>query len=129
MYDPAELFLKGEVRADWRARWILIYFPPTLAPHVSAGIDILCSRPNELADATIEEIRVTLNHMDSQFAELSKAEIFRVIDDGGRDQERQDKRKAAHERWEKRTGAAEGISPDLTYDDEEPPKSGKCIVQ
>jgi hypothetical protein len=100
-----------------------------LAPHVSAGIDILSSHPEQLADATIEEIRVTLNHMDSQFAELSKVEFFRVIDDGSRDQERQDQRKASYERWEKRTGAAEGISPDLIYDDEEPKKSGKCIVQ
>lgn len=100
-----------------------------MAPHVSTGIDILSSHPKQLADATIEEIRVTLNQMDSQFAELSKVEIFRVIDDGSRDQERQDKRKATHERWEKRTGAAEGISPDLIYDDEEPKKSSKCIAQ
>jgi hypothetical protein len=100
-----------------------------LAPHVSTGIDILSNRPKQLADATIEEIRVTLNHMDSQFAEMSKVEIFRVIDDGSRDQERQDKRRASLERWHKRTGAAAGISPDLIYDDEEPKESGKCVAQ
>ena len=62
---------KGELRADWRALWIVIYFPPTFSPPALAGIDILSSQ-DEVGGETLEEVRLALAKLDRGDEDLGK---------------------------------------------------------
>jgi hypothetical protein len=121
------LLLRGEIRADWRSRWVAIVFPLSSDPF--DGVDILCNRQKEISDETVKEILGVLESKVGQLLGPKQMVLLKVPDDGARNAEI---RKADEKRlreWEKRTGEKEGISEDLVYDDVEEKERSKCGVQ
>lgn len=102
----------------------MLYFPPTSS--TPAGVDILSNSERELSEATLTDIRTALARSGEELKNLA-AEITKVAMDGDRKEERVEKERIKREKWEKRSGPQEGISPDLYYDDEEETKGHpKC---
>ncbi|KAE9369698.1 hypothetical protein N431DRAFT_560464 [Stipitochalara longipes BDJ] len=117
----------GEVRADWRSRWMAVAFSPS--SDTSDGVDILCSRQKRVSNETINDILGILAPKSDEFPETKEVVLLTVPDDGARNAEI---RKAEQERldaWEKRTGKDEGISEDLVYDDVEEEEASRCGIQ
>lgn len=112
---------QGEIRAEYRSQWILIYFPAvTTSPPTPAGVDILSSSNEALCRQTMEEISAALGRLDDVRA-LGRWSIYTVSRDRGRDKEMEERKHAQYKEWQNRTG------PDLTYKDS---KGGsKCLVQ
>lgn len=118
--------LKGEVRADWRSSWIAVRLSPTLTSS-AGGIDILLSRNKRPSEEELEDIRSAIASNEPELA------ILPVLNGGERDGEVREENERRHREWEKRTGTDAGISPDLTYEDEEEgrkdKKISKCEIQ
>ncbi|KAH7360440.1 hypothetical protein BKA65DRAFT_493134 [Rhexocercosporidium sp. MPI-PUGE-AT-0058] len=119
----------GEIRPDWRSRWMVVFFQSTSVTDNSTGIDVLCDRKKELDQETVYDIGIALESMEGLPEESRKVETFRVTHDSGRDEERKRREKAEYKNWEKRTGPDVGISPDLVYNDEEQKGGSNCTVQ
>jgi hypothetical protein len=109
------LLISGEIRADWRADWMIIVFP--LKSDAFDGADILCSRQKGISGETMKEILGILKSNGNQFPELKETVLLTVADDGARDAEMKKAEEQRHREWEKRTGKDAGISEDLVYDD------------
>jgi hypothetical protein len=73
----------------------------------------------------MEQIRIALE----RYGELGEVKFQRVPKDKDREREMELKRAARYAAWERRTGPEAGISPDLTYDDEDPKDDCKCTLQ
>ena len=120
---------EGEVRGDSRPVWMVVYFPRASRRRAPAQIDVLCIRHDEdedgISEETIEQIRIALE----QYRELGEVKLERVPKDGDREREMELKRAARRAAWERRTGLEAGISPDLTYDDDDPKGGWNCTIQ
>jgi hypothetical protein len=121
------LLILGEIRADWRSRWMIVVFP--LKSDTFDGVDILCNRQKGISNETMTEILSILKSKGDQFPESKEMVLLAVPDDGARNAEMKKAEEQRHREWEKRTGKNEGISEDLVYDDLEENKASRCGVQ
>ena len=46
------LLFGGEIRVDWRSRWVAVLFPPN--SDAFDGVDILCNRQKEISEETVK---------------------------------------------------------------------------
>lgn len=133
------LVMIGELRADTRPQWFLFYFPAIGVPmsDPSSGLDIVLTKPGPISRETVDAIQRGIEKIWWEVDEFGTINFLPVLDDGARNQERKQKDDAAWKKWldstgpqyEKPTGASVGRSPNLRYDDEEPEKGGKCLLQ
>jgi hypothetical protein len=121
------LLFQGEIRADWRSRWVAVVF--SLNSNPFDGVDILCNRQKEISDETVKEILGVFESKGRKFLEPKQMAILRVPDDGARNAEMKMADEQRRRQWEKRSGEKEGISEDLIYDDVEDKEGSKCGVQ
>jgi hypothetical protein len=121
------LLILGEIRADWRSRWMIVGFP--LKSDTFDGVDILCSRQKGVNDDTMTEILSIRKSKDDQFPESNEMVLLAVPDDGARNAEMKKAKEQRHREWEKRTGKNEGISEDLVYDHVEENEASRCGFQ
>jgi hypothetical protein len=125
------LLISGEIRADWRSRWMIIVFP--LKSDSFDGVDILCSRQTRISDETLKDILGVLKSKGNQSPESKEMVLLKVPDDGARDAGMKKAEEQRYREWEKRTGKDAGISEDLVYDDveekEEEKEASRCGVQ
>lgn len=121
------LLLRGEIRADWRTRWVAVVFPLNSDPF--EGVDILCNRQKEISDDTVKEILGVLESKGGQFLGPKQTVLLKVPDDGARNAEMKKADEQRRREWEKRTGEKEGISEDLVYDDVEEKEGSRCGIQ
>ena len=121
------LLFRGEIRADWRSRWVAVLFP--LNSDAFDGVDILCNRQKEISDETVKEILGVLESKSGQFFGPKQTVLLKVTDDGARNAEIRKANEKRQREWEKRTGEQEGISEDLVYDDVEEEERSRCGVQ
>jgi hypothetical protein len=121
------LLFRGEIRADWRSRWVAIVFPLSSDPF--DGVDVLCNRQKEISDETVKEILGVLESKGGQFLGPKQMVLLKVPDDGARNAEIRKADEKRRREWETRTGEKEGISEDLVYDDVEEKDRSKCGVQ
>ena len=120
-------FILGEIRADWRSRWMAVVFP--VNSDTFDGVDILCSRQKRISDETMKKILGTLESKGDQFPESKEMVLLAVPDDGARNAEMDKAEEQRRRAWEKRTGENEGISEDLVYDDVEEKEGSRCGIQ
>lgn len=121
--------IQGEIRADWRARWVALAF--SSESNTIDGVDILCNHHTDISKDTRMEILnfFKLKSVNAQFPGLNDMVLLAVQSDGARNE---DMKRAAEQRqreWEKRSGKEAGISEDLVYDDVEEDEAPKCVVQ
>ena len=121
------LLFGGEIRVDWRSRWVAVLFPPN--SDAFDGVDILCNRQKEISEETVKEILGVLESKVGQLLGPKQMVLLRVPDDGARNAEIRKADEKRRREWEKRTGEKEGISEDLVYDDVEEKERSKCGVQ
>ncbi|KAH8672824.1 hypothetical protein BGZ60DRAFT_527118 [Tricladium varicosporioides] len=129
----------GELRADTRPQWSLFYYPAIGVPmnDPSSGLDIVSTKPDPISQETVDAIQKGIENIWWDVDEFGTISFFKVPDDGARNQERKMKDDAAWKKWvdstgpqyERPTGASVGRSPTLRYDDDEPEKGGKCLLQ
>jgi hypothetical protein len=121
------LLCRGEIRADWRSRWVAIVFPLNSDPF--NGVDILCNRQKEISDETVKEILSVLESKCGQFLGPKQMVLLKVPDDGARNAEMGKADEQRRREWEKRTGEKDGISEDLIYDDVKEKEGSRCGLQ
>jgi hypothetical protein len=121
------LLFRGEIRADWRSRWVAVVFPLNSDPF--DGVDILCNPQKEISDETVKEILSVLESKCGQFLGPKQMVFLKVPDDGARNAEMRKADQQRRREWENRTGETEGISEDLIYDDVEEKEGSRCGVQ
>lgn len=119
--------LLGEIRADWRTRWLAVVV--SRKPDHFEGIDILCNRRERISEGTMKDVEAILKSKSDLFPEFKQVQFVMVPDDGARNEEMKRAEEERLKAWEKRTGKDEGISEDLVYDDVDEERESKCGIQ
>ena len=79
------LLFGGEIRVDWRSRWVAVLFPPN--SDAFDGVDILCNRQKEISEETVKEILGVLESKVGQLLGPKQMVLLKVPDDGARNAE------------------------------------------
>ncbi|KAF4629378.1 hypothetical protein G7Y89_g8773 [Cudoniella acicularis] len=120
----------GESRPDWRASWIVLYFPAVgvQVSDPSVGLDILCNRSEQLQKETVEDIKAAIQKIYYLIDEFGTPDLHHVPNDGAREREAE-KKDVERQKKIPKTGPEAGISPNLRYPEEEEEEEKKCGLQ